>query len=71
MDECIHIVPADFRSSCRSWRTFLIILFAPLSGVLQRATGCDWFVVKLCPFHFTIMAPTVLTGTVSSLKILL
>ncbi len=54
-----------------SWTTLLIIIFTPLSENLRGAPGRGRFMVKLCSFHFWIMAPTVLTGTFRSIEILL
>ncbi len=42
-----------------SWTTLLIIIFTPQSEILRGAPGRARFMVKLCSFHFRIMAPTV------------
>src|SRR4029434_7351955 len=62
------IVPANSMSFLGSWTTLLIIIFTPLSDILHGAPGRGQFMVKLCSFHFRIMAPTVLTETFRSLE---
>lgn len=54
-----------------SWTTLLVILLIPLSEILRAAPVCGCFIAKLCSLHSWIMAPTVLTGTLSGLEILL